>query len=490
MRVSHYLLAIDQGTSSSRAIIFNGKAEALAQHQLPLTLQYPKDAWVEQDPRALWEATRTCCLEVMKTLKISAKDITGIGISNQRETTIIWDRQTGDPIYPAIVWQDRRTHNLCDAFAKESFAATITAKTGLILDPYFSATKILWILNQIPGARAKAEKGELAFGTVDTYLLWQLTKGNVHATDASNAARTLLFNIHTQTWDAELLKAFDIPASLLPEVRNSADDFGVTHAFGGAIPIAAVLGDQQAALVGQACFEPGMMKVTYGTGGFVVLNTGTTVVHSQNRLLSTVAYRLNGLTHYALEGSFFAAGTTIKWLRDSLKIIHSADESESLAAGLTDNGGVYLVPAFSGLGAPYWDPLARAAILGLTGSSQPAHIVRAALEAVCYQTKDLWDCITKDATLGTTLKVDGGMSANLWMLQFLADTLNVNVQRPQCIETSALGAAFFAGLQTGVYTSLQEIAALWSAKVNLQPRAPNTNAYQAWLTAVNRVLAS
>jgi glycerol kinase len=492
--MSRYLLAIDQGTTSSRAIIFNEFAEPVSQHQIDLHQSYPQSGWVEQDPEEMWQNTLECCRQVLQKSNLAAHDIAGIGITNQRETTIVWDRKTGKPIYPAIVWQDRRTAVLCKELMQHKIHLELQAKTGLLLDPYFSATKIMWLLDNVPGARQQAERGDLAFGTVDTFLLWHLTSGKVHATDATNASRTLLFNIRTQSWDQEILEAFHIPASMLPIVLDSAALFGETDAnlFGKKIPITAMIGDQQAATVGQACFEPGMVKATYGTGCFMLLNTGPIVVQSTNRLLATVAYRLNGKTTYGLEGSIFSAGTTIKWLRDALKIIATAADSEVAAERVPDSAGVYLVPAFTGLGAPYWDPDARGALIGLTPQCHRDHIVRAALESVCYQTRDLLECMRLDGVSQIdTLRVDGGMSVNNWLLQFLSSLLSVTVQRPACVETTALGAAYFAGLQVGVFQSLEEIATLWQASATFSPRfteLQRTTLYEGWKKAVVRVV--
>jgi glycerol kinase len=492
--MSKYLLAIDQGTTSSRAIVFNELAEPLSLHQIDLPQTYPHDGWVEQDPEEMWMNTLACCREALQKIHLSAADVTAIGITNQRETTIIWDRQTGQPIYPAIVWQDRRTAAICKELMSHKIHADLQAKTGLLLDPYFSATKILWLLDNVPGARQRAERGELAFGTVDTFLLWRLTRGKVHATDATNASRTLLFNIRTQEWDAEILEAFRIPSSLLPVVLDSAADFGEMDAefLGSKIPISAMIGDQQAATVGQACFSPGMVKATYGTGCFVLLNTGSIAVQSKSRLLATVAYRLDGKTTYGLEGSIFSAGATVKWLRDSLNIITTAAETETIAASVVDNGGVYVVPAFTGLGAPYWDASARAAIVGLASHNGRGHVVRAALESVCYQTRDLLECMKQDGVSALeTLRVDGGMAANNWLLQFLSNTLDVTVQRSAGIETTALGAAFLAGLQAGVYQSLEEISHLWQMSAAFTPNLPEPQRavlYQGWQKAVERIV--
>jgi len=492
--MSTYLLAIDQGTSSSRAILFNAKAEAVSSHQVDLKTSFPQDGWVEQDPEEMWEMTLRCCQEALRKASVKAKDVAAIGISNQRETTLIWDKKTGKALYPAIVWQDRRTAAMCKQLSQQPIASTIQTKTGLLLDPYFSATKIAWILDHVPEARARAERGELAFGTVDTFLLWRFTKGQAHITDATNASRTLLFNLEAQQWDDEILSALKIPKSILPQIYDSAADFGVTHAdfFGAEIPISAMVGDQQAAAIGQACFEPGMVKVTYGTGCFVLLNTGTQIVHSQNRLLTTMAYRLQNKPVYCLEGSIFSAGTTVKWLRDNMHIIETAAETESLASSVENTGGVYLVPAFTGLGAPYWDPDARGAILGITRHTQRAHIARAALEAVCFQTRDLMTCMLNDGVQPwSTLRADGGMAVNNWLLQFLSDILHVKVQRPASVESSALGAIFLAGLQVGIYQSLEQISSLWQAEKSFSPqREVNecTGYYQGWLKAVKRIV--
>jgi glycerol kinase len=461
MNLTTQLLAIDQGTTSSRAIVFgsDGRARATAQQEFPQI--YPDDGWVEHSPQAIWSST----LEVTRQAMTEAGGtIAGVGITNQRETTIVWDRDSGEAIYNAIVWQDRRTANRCAELREAGLEAEFSGRTGLLLDPYFSGTKLAWILDHVEGARAKAEAGKLAFGTVDTFLIWHLTAGKVHATDATNASRTLLFNIHEQCWDDTLLAALNIPAAVLPEVRDSADDYGVTAEglLPQQIPIAGVAGDQHAAAVGQACFEPGMVKSTYGTGCFAMMNTGQHAVVSSNRLLTTVAYRLNGETTYALEGSIFIAGAAVQWLRDGIGVIESVGETESLTRSLLDNAGVVLVPAFTGLGAPHWDPNARGAVFGLTRDTGPAHLARAALESVCYQTRDLTEAMSAD--LGErveAIRVDGGMVANNWLLQFLADVLDVRVDRPVITETTALGAAYLAGLQVGVYDGFDDISAQW-----------------------------
>ncbi|MBV8466957.1 MAG: glycerol kinase GlpK, partial [Burkholderiales bacterium] len=416
-----------------------------------------------------------------------------IGVTNQRETTVIWERATGKPIHRAIVWQDRRTADWCKAHWSEERENWLAERTGLLLDPYFSGTKISWLLDHVPGARARAEAGELAFGTIDSWIIWQLTGGRVHATDATNASRTLLFNLHTQDWDDELLAFFKVPRALLPKVLDSAADYGSTDPalFGAAIPIRGVAGDQQAATVGQACFAPGMVKSTYGTGCFMVMNTGEEVVRSRNRLISTVAYRLNGKPTFALEGSIFIAGAAVQWLRDALKLIGSAAETEKWAREAEDTRGVYLIPAFTGLGAPYWDPQARGAIVGLTRDSGIAVIVRAALESVCYQTRDLLEAMHADgAKLPAALRVDGGMAGNDWLMQCLADLLATSVERPTITETTALGAAYLAGLGVGIYKGLDEIAALWARERAFEPAMPAEKRdaqYRGWMEAVGRV---
>jgi glycerol kinase len=485
------LLSIDQGTTSTRAILFDleGQVRAMAQQELPQS--FPGPGWVEHDPEIIWRHTLDVCRDVLRSEPLSK--VAALGITNQRETTLLWERSTGRVLHPAIVWQDRRTAAQCEALASEAVSGLIAAKTGLVLDPYFSATKLAWLLDHIPGARDRARRGELAFGTIDSFLLWRLTEGRVHATDASNAARTLLFNIHTQCWDDELLALFDIPRALLPQVRDNAADFGETTLFGNAIRITGMAGDQQAATIGQACFRPGTIKSTYGTGCFMVQNTGASVIQSHRRLLSTVCYRLDGRTTYALEGSIFVAGAAVQWLRDAVKLIANAGESEALARQVDSTDGVYLVPAFTGLGAPYWDPLARGAIIGLTRDSGIAHIVRAALESVCYQTRDLLQAMQADTgTRPTALRVDGGMVANDWLMQFLADMLATPVERPVVTQTTALGAAWLAGLGAGVYASLEELEDKWLRATRFEPHmdAVKRNAlYRGWNEAVGRTLS-
>jgi glycerol kinase len=484
------LLAIDQGTTSTRAIVFDKRGAKRGVHQVELAQSYPQPGWVEHDANAIWRDTLACARGALAQARLKASDIASIGITNQRETTILWDRKTGAPIHPAIVWQDRRTSEFCRKHAERN--AWLADKTGLLLDPYFSATKIAWLLEHVDGARARAGRGELAFGTVDSWILWNLTGGKVHATDATNASRTALFNVRTNQWDDELLAFFDVPRELLPEVRDCAADYGATEAslLGGAVPIGGIAGDQQAATVGQACFKPGMSKSTYGTGCFMVLNTGERFQLSKNRLLSTIAYRLGGKTTYALEGSIFVAGAAVQWLRDAMHLIKTAGDTEALARSINDTQGVYLVPAFTGLGAPFWDPEARGAILGLNRDSGIAHIVRAALESVCYQSRDLLAAMAEDAVTPTELRVDGGMVVNDWLTQFLSDILKVPVVRPQTHETTALGAAFLAGLTAGVYASLDEISALWQAERRFTPALEPVRAdelYAGWQKAVTRV---
>lgn len=491
--MSKFVLVVDQGTSSTRTVLFNPLGQLVAMAHKDLPQHYPQEGWVEHDPKQILADVLELSKKVIEQAKISIHEIAGLGISNQRETTVVWDRLTGEPVYPAIVWQDRRTVPLCETWLKQGWQTEIQDRTGLLIDPYFSASKLVWILDNIPDARAKALQGDLLFGTIDTFLIWQLTSGQNHVTDATNASRTMLFNIHEQCWDETLLEAFDIPANLLPEVKNNSDDFGVVDPslLGAKLPIVAVAGDQQAATFGQACFNPGMMKCTFGTGCFMLLNTGEQVVKSEHRLLSTTAYRLNGVPTYALEGSIFVAGAAVQWLRDAVKMINTAADSEKIALRIHDTEGVYLVPAFTGLGAPYWDPQARGAILGLTRDSGVDHIVRAALESVCYQSKDLWLAMQADgAGQLESLRVDGGMVVNDWLMQFLADMLDVSVERPQTSETTALGIAFLAGLQLGWYKNLEEIRQLWSPSHLFKPQMSalkRDKLYAGWLHAVNLI---
>lgn len=487
-----YLLAIDQGTTSSRAIVFDETGTSVAVAQQEFHQYFPRDGWVEHDAAEIWDSTLAVCREVLEKGGIDAATLAGIGITNQRETTIIWDRQTGKPIHNAIVWQDRRTASICTKLKTDGYEDTVVERTGLLIDPYFSATKIAWILDHADGARARAEAGELAFGTVDSWLLWNLTGGRSHLTDATNASRTALFNIHDQTWDDELLELFRVPRALLPEVMDCAADFGTTDeaCLGAPVQVAGIAGDQHAALIGQACFDPGMAKSTYGTGCFLMLNTGEQALRSENRLLTTMAYRLNGKPCYAMEGSIFVAGAAMQWLRDGLKLIRHASESAACAEQVGVDNPVYLVPAFTGLGAPHWDPHARGAIMGLTRDTGIAEIVTAGLQSVCYQTKDLVRAIQNDGAHLQALRVDGGMAVNDWVMQFLSDILNVTVDRPRVTETTALGAAYLAGLHTGVYKSLDEIAQLWERERRFEPAmrpALRESLYAGWLDAVERV---
>lgn len=487
------LLAIDQGTTSSRALIFDDAGRPMSQAQQELPQHFPQSGWVEHDVEDIWRDTVAVVKGALSNARVAPNDIAALGITNQRETTVIWDRETGEAVHKAIVWQDRRSAPLCDRLKQEGHEAMVQARTGLLIDAYFSATKIAWLLENVEGLRARAERGELAFGTIDCFLLWRLTGGKVHATDATNAARTMLFDIHRQAWDEDLLELFGVPASLLPEVLDSNAEFGATETnlFGAPIPILGIAGDQQAATVGQACFDAGMMKSTYGTGCFALMNTGENALKSTNRLLTTVAYRIDGKTTYALEGSIFVAGAAVQWLRDGLKIISSAAETEGLAKSADAGQNVYVVPAFTGLGAPYWDADARGAVFGLTRATGPAEIARATLEAVCYQTRDLLKAMEADGASGLeTLRVDGGMVANNWMLQMLADILGVAVERPVVAETTALGAASLAGLKSGVFKGLEGISGTWQSTGRFEPRMSDderNSRYEGWLDAVRRV---
>jgi glycerol kinase len=485
-------LAIDQGTTSTRAILFNSDAHAVAVAQRELQQHYPARGWVEHDPEEIWRETLAVVREALGSIEPGR--IAGIGITNQRETVVVWDRTTGEPIHRAIVWQDRRTTEECAQLKADGAEPMVRDRTGLLLDPYFSATKIAWILDHVSGARERAERGELACGTIDCFLLWRLTGGAVHATDATNASRTSLFDIREHHWDPELCRLFRVPEALLPEVHDNSHIFGLTTLglFDEQSPIAGMAGDQQAALFGQACFAPGMAKSTYGTGCFMLVNSGAEAVTSRYRLLTTPAYRLAGRTTYALEGSIFVAGAAVKWLRDGLGVIAHASETDSMATRVPDSHGVYMVPAFVGLGAPYWDPDARGSIFGLTLDATGAHLVRAALEAVAYQTLDLAEAMAKDrAALSGAMRVDGGMAANAWLCQFLADMLQVPVERPQNLETTALGAAFLAGLATGVWADLDALAATWKRRDCFEPKMSNDQRQRlvgGWKSAVAKTL--
>jgi glycerol kinase len=494
--MNDFIIAIDQGTTSSRAIVFDTAFRNVATGQQEFAQHFPDSGWVEHEPDDIWNTTVNTVREAIARAGISAADVAAIGITNQRETTLIWDRETGEPIHRAVVWQDRRTAPLCDRLRDEGLEAIFSAKTGLLIDPYFAGTKVAWLLDNAPGARAKAEAGKLAFGTVDSFLLWRLTGGRVHATDASNASRTLLYNIRDNRWDPELLEILGVPATLLPEVKDCADDFGVTtpELFGAPIPIRGIAGDQQAALIGQACFEPGMVKSTYGTGCFAVLNTGDELVQSKNRLVSTIGYRLRGKTTYALEGSIFVAGAAVQWLRDGLGILANAAQSGEMAAQADPNQQVYLVPAFVGLGAPHWEAGARGAIYGITRGTGPKELAKAALESVCYQTLDLLEAMEGDyaQSPNAALRVDGGMVASDWTMQRLADILNRPVSRPQVLETTALGAGWLAGMQAGVWPDEQGFAASWQLQRQFQPDMQDITRKRlvdGWHDAVRRTLS-
>jgi glycerol kinase len=494
-----FVLAIDQGTTSSRAIVFRADISIAAVAQQEFPQHFPASGWVEHEPEDIWTSTVITCRAALEKAGLKARDIAAIGITNQRETTVVWDRATGQAVHRAIVWQDRRTADICARLKAEGYEPLVSQKTGLIIDPYFSGTKVAWILDQVPGLRQRAERGELLFGTVDCYLLWRLTGCKVHATDATNASRTLLFNIHTGQWDDELLKILRVPRSMLPEVKDSSARFGecVPDLFGGAIPIAGIAGDQQAATIGQACFTPGMMKSTYGTGCFALLNTGSTPVASKNKLLTTIAYQLGGKRTYALEGSIFVAGSAVQWLRDGIGIIKQAAETGPLADKSDSTQSVYLVPAFVGMGAPYWRPNARGALFGLTRNTGPAELAHATLESVCYQTFDLWEAMRADwpeaKAANIVLRVDGGMTASDWTMQRLADLLNAPVDRPMIQETTALGAAYLAGLCAGVYPEPAKFADNWRLEHRFKPnmsQATRERKLKGWARAVKGVLAS
>ncbi|MBT0669823.1 glycerol kinase GlpK [Novosphingobium profundi] len=489
-----HVLAIDQGTTSTRSIVFDSAARPLATAQCEFEQHYPDLGWVEHDAEDIWRDVVATAREAIGKSGLAPRDIAGIGITNQRETVVVWERASGKPIHKAIVWQDRRTARLCADLKADGVEADVRARTGLLVDPYFSATKLAWILDNVEGARAAAERGELAFGTIDAFLLWRLTGGTVHATDVTNAGRTLLYNIRTQDWDEELCRLFRVPRQILPEVHDNAHVFGHAQAdlFGAEIPIAGLAGDQQAALFGQACFEAGMAKSTYGTGCFMLLNTGGEALASDNRLLTTPAYRLDGQMTYALEGSIFVAGAAVKWLRDGIGVITHARETNDMATQVPDNHGVYMVPAFVGLGAPHWDPDARGAIYGLTLGATQAHLARAALEAVAYQTMDLSEAMVADGGRAPErLRVDGGMAANDWLCQFLADMLQAPVERPVHLETTALGAAFHAGLATGVWSDLGALSRTWTQGDLFEPRmgaAQRSSLIAGWHQAVRRTI--
>ncbi|MDH5489288.1 MAG: glycerol kinase GlpK [Rhodospirillaceae bacterium] len=493
--MAEYILALDQGTTSSRAILFGSDMAMLNVEHEEFVQHFPNDGWVEHDPMEILSTTISSARKAIKSIGAEATSIAAIGITNQRETTVVWDKESGKPIYNAIVWQDRRTADFCENMKRSGIEKIIADKTGLLLDPYFSASKIAWILDNVSGARERANAGKLLFGTIDSWLIWNLTGGKVHATDATNASRTSLYNIVDGCWDEELLKIFNVPINMLPSVKDCAADYGATDAkiLGAAISIRGVAGDQQAATVGQACFKPGMMKSTYGTGCFVVLNTGEKPVLSKNRLLTTIAYQINGIPIYALEGSIFVAGAAVQWMRDGLGIIDNAAQSEKFAKMADKNQSVYLVPAFTGIGAPHWDANARGAIYGITRATGPYEIARAALESVGYQTRDLMEAMKKDypAMGDVTLRVDGGMSASNWTMQFLADILNAPVDRPRIIETTALGAAYLAGMDAGIYPNMDEFSGGWKAETRFVPQMKNEvreEKYSGWLQALGRTL--
>ena len=490
--MEQYILSLDQGTSSSRAIVFDRKGQICSMAQREFTQYFPKPGWVEHNPHEIWSSQASVIAEAIAAIDINGLNIAGIGITNQRETTIVWDRETEEPVYNAIVWQDRRTSEYCDSLKAEGKTEWIREKTGLIIDAYFSATKIKWILDNVPGARERAEKGKLMFGTVDTWLIWRLTRGEVHVTDPSNASRTMLFNIRTLQWDEELLKLFDIPASMMPEVRSSSEVYGATKTtiFAHKVPIAGIAGDQQAALFGQMCVEPGSVKNTYGTGCFLLMNSGEKPIASKNNLLTTIAWKIGDKVNYALEGSIFVGGSVVQWLRDGLGIIRSSSEVEALASSVPDTGGVYFVPALTGLAAPHWDQYARGAISGISRGTTAAHIARAALEGIAYQTLDVLKAMQADSGVQfKELKVDGGASANNLLMQFQADIAGVTVRRPMIRETTALGAAYLAGLATGVWRDLNDIKGQWTLDKLYEPQMETARARElvdGWHKAVER----
>ena len=487
-----FILALDQGTTSSRAILFDQSGKNIATTQHDFKQIFPKPGWVEHDPQDIWDSQIQSALNITKNIEVEFKNIVGIGITNQRETTIVWDRETGKPIYNAVVWQDRRTAKYCDSLKQKGYLDKIKKKTGLIIDAYFSATKLKWILDNVEGGREKANSGNLCFGTVDTWLIWKLTKGKVFVTDVSNASRTMLFNIKTLSWDDELLELFDIPKSILPDVRESSEVYGFTDKsiFNTKIPISGIAGDQQAALFGQLCTEKGMVKNTYGTGCFLLMNTGEKPVYSTNNLLTTIAWTINGKTSYALEGSVFVGGAVVQWIRDGLNLIDDASEIEALANEVEDNGGVYFVPALTGLGAPYWDSYARGTIVGLTRGTNRSHLARASIEGIAYQVYDIVKSMEADANAkGTELRVDGGATANNLLLQFQADIFQFPVIRPKFLETTALGAAYLAGLAVGFWDSLDDIKNQWSIDKVFEPSIADTDVIQLinqWHKAVSK----
>ena len=492
-RKKNFILAIDQGTTSSRAVLFNIEGVAIFKSQLEFKQYFPNNGWVEHDPEEIWKTTKKVLIKAVKMSKKLKGRILTIGITNQRETTIMWDRVTGKPVYNAIVWQDRRTADFCNKFKSKKRERIINRKTGLLIDPYFSGTKIKWIIENIPKAKKLLRKRQLLFGTIDTFLLWRLTKGATHATDATNASRTMLYNISTNNWDNQILKSLKIPTHILPIIKDSSDNFGFTHKSitGRSYPITGVVGDQQAAAIGQCCFEKGSVKGTFGTGAFILMNTGDKKIYSKNRLLTTVCYRLNGKSVYALEGSIFIAGAGIQWIRDKIKLINNASETEKIVKSLKGNSGVYLVPAFTGLGAPYWNSKARGVICGLTRNTGAKEIVRAVIESVAYQSHDLLNAMKNDGLKPKLIKVDGGMVKNNWFTQFLSDVINIRVHRSKVDETTALGAAFMAGLKIGVFKSLKDISKKWKLDKKFRPKIQNRERLKllnGWSRAIRKTL--
>ena len=491
--MAKFIISIDQGTTSSRAILFNLKGKPIYSSQQEFTQHFPKSGWVEHNPEEIWNTTKKTLKKVIAKVRDFRGNVLAIGITNQRETTVLWDKKTGKPVYNAIVWQDRRTEDYCKKLRKQNKETVIFNKTGLLIDSYFSGTKIKWILDNVPLARKLMNSKRLLFGTIDSFLIWRLTKGKVHATDATNASRTMIYNITSNKWDDSILKILKIKKHILPEVKNCADDYGSTHSSitGKPIPITGVVGDQQSATIGQCCFEPGSLKSTYGTGAFILLNTGSRKIYSKNRLLTTICYRFNGKTTYALEGSIFIAGAGVQWLRDKMKFINKASDSEKIVKSLKDNAGIYLVPAFTGIGAPYWNANARGVLSGITRDTGPKEIVRAVIESVAYQTYDLFEAMRHDGLRPKVVKVDGGMVMNNWFSQYLADIVNVKVLRPKVHETTALGAAFMAGLQIGVYKSLKDISKNWSLDKQFNPKMKNKirrSLVKGWLVTIKRTL--
>ncbi|MDK4045799.1 glycerol kinase GlpK [Staphylococcus pseudintermedius] len=489
--MGNYILSIDQGTTSSRAILFNEEGEIVGVAQREFKQQFPKSGWVEHDANEIWSSVLSVMASVLTENNVSANEVKGIGITNQRETTVVWDKETGRPIYNAIVWQSRQTQSICDALKQEGYEQTFRDKTGLLLDPYFSGTKVKWILDKVDGAREKAAKGEILFGTIDTWLVWKLSGGRAHVTDYSNASRTLMYNIHELKWDDELLELLDVPKAMLPEVKPSSEVYCETidyHFFGQNVPIAGIAGDQQAALFGQACFERGDVKNTYGTGGFMLMNTGEEAVKSGNGLLTTIAYGIDGKVNYALEGSIFVSGSAIQWLRDGLRMINSAPQSEDYAIRVDSTEGVYVVPAFVGLGTPYWDSDARGAIFGLTRGTEKEHFIRATLESLCYQTRDVIEAMAQDSGIEVnSLRVDGGAVKNNFLMQFQSDLLNIEVERPEINETTALGAAYLAGIATGFWKDKSEIQRRWKLEKSFEPemdQKESNRLYKGWKKAV------